>query len=104
MLTRTQRSTLVFAHPFRLATEARLQPAGTYIVETEEELVEGLSFPAYRRIAMTITLQSAPAGTVVQALSVDPSDLGRAQDADQDDWDARHANASASQTRRDRRS
>jgi len=82
MLTRTQRSTLVFKRPFKLSTEVRLQPAGTYLVEVEEELLEGLSFPAYRRIASTITLQSAPPGTVVQALSVDPADLVRAQDAE----------------------
>jgi hypothetical protein len=82
MLTRTQRSTLVFGRPFRVNGETRQQPAGTYLVETEEELLEGLSFPAYRRIAMTITLQSAPAGMVVQALSVQPGDLARAHDAD----------------------
>ncbi len=82
MLSRTQRSTLVFARPFRLNGEPRPQPAGTYLVETEEELLEGLSFPAYRRIAMTITLQSARAGSVVQALSVDKDDLARAHAAD----------------------
>jgi len=84
MLTRTQRSTLVFARPFSVNGEARRQPAGTYMVETDEELLEGLSFPAYRRIATTITLRSAPAGAVVQALTVDPADLVRAQDADHD--------------------
>ena len=82
MLTRPQRSTLVFARPFSVNGEVWRQPAGTYIVATEEELLEGLSFPAYRRIAMTITLQSAPAGTVVQALSVNPEDLARVHDAD----------------------
>ena len=82
MLTRTQRSTLVFARPFSVNGEAQRQPAGSYIIETEEELLEGLSFPAYRRVATTITLQSAPAGAVVQMLSVDPADLARAQDAD----------------------
>ena len=82
MLTRPQRSTLVFARPFSVNGEVWRQPAGTYIVETEEELLEGLSFPAYRRIAMTITLQSAPAGTVVKGLSVNPDDLARAHDAD----------------------
>ncbi len=81
MLTRTQRSTLVFARPFRVNGE-RQQPAGTYLVETEEELLEGLSFPAYRRIAMTITLQSARPGGVVQAVSVDKDDLERAHAAD----------------------
>lgn len=82
MLTRTQRSLLVFARPFRLMGEPRRQPAGTYLVETEEELLEGLSFPAYRRVATTITLQSAPAGSLVQALNVDPGELARAHDVD----------------------
>jgi hypothetical protein len=82
MLSRTQRSTLVFARPFRLNGEPRPQPAGTYLVETEEELLEGLSFPAYRRTAMTITRQFAPPGAVVQAISVDPADLDRAREAD----------------------
>ncbi|HZF76275.1 MAG TPA: hypothetical protein VE033_10645 [Acetobacteraceae bacterium] len=81
MLTRTQRSTLVFPQPFKVSGESRHQPAGTYLLEVEEELLEGLSFPAYRRIAMTITLQSAPPGTVVQALSVDAADLAGAQGA-----------------------
>lgn len=82
MLTRTQRSTLVFARPFSLKGEPRRQPAGTYLVETEEELLEGLSFPAYRRIATTITLLSAPKGALVQALGVDPDELARAHDVD----------------------
>lgn len=79
MLSRTQRSTLVFARPFILSGQNRRQPAGTYLVETEEELLEGLSFPAYRRVAMTITLQSASSGAMVQAISVQPADLARAQ-------------------------
>ncbi len=82
MLTRTQRSTLVFSRPFRVDGEARLQPAGTYLVETEEELLEGLSFPAYRRAGVTITRQPAVAGALVQALGVDPADLARAHAAD----------------------
>jgi hypothetical protein len=84
MLSRTQRSTLIFSKPFRLTGEARMQPSGTYVVETEEELLEGLSFPAYRRTAMSITLQAPAAGAVRQALSVDPADLARAHAADGD--------------------
>ncbi len=84
MLSRTQCSTLVFSKPFRLSDEVRLQPSGVYAVETEEELLEGLSFPAYRRTGMTITLQAPPAGAVRQALSVDPADLARAHAADGD--------------------
>jgi hypothetical protein len=82
MLTRTTRERLVFTRPFTLAGTLRAQPAGTYLVETEEELLEGLSFPAYRRVGTTITREGAPAGAVVQAVGVDPEDLARAHAAD----------------------
>jgi hypothetical protein len=32
------------------------QPAGNYTIETEEERLEGLSFPAYRRLRIAILL------------------------------------------------
>jgi hypothetical protein len=55
MLTRSRRTKLVFKRPFTLKGLDHPQPAGTYDVETEEELLEGLSFPAYRRVSTTIT-------------------------------------------------
>jgi hypothetical protein len=33
-----------------------VQPPGTYAVNADEELIEGLSFLAYRRVATTIYL------------------------------------------------
>lgn len=82
MLTRRQRAALVFVSPLRLAGEPRPRPAGTYLVETGEELIEGLSFPAYRRTGAKITLRSARPGGLVQALGVDPADLARAHATD----------------------
>lgn len=82
MLTRTQTTTLVFRHPFPLRSAKGLQPAGTYTVETEEELLEGLSVPAYRRVSTTITRQAVRAGALVQALPVDPRELAEALAAD----------------------
>ena len=79
---RTSRETVTFARPFSLRGIDGVQPAGTYVVETEEELIEGLSFPAYRRTGTTITLRSAHPGGLVQALGVDPADLARAHAAD----------------------
>jgi hypothetical protein len=35
-------------------------PAGDYVVETEEELVEGLSFPVYRRVSTTLHVNRIP--------------------------------------------
>jgi len=40
-----------------------VRPAGTYTVETDEELIEGLSFPAYRRVATVMLLPSGAGGT-----------------------------------------
>jgi len=68
--------------PFLHSQSGGLQPAGTYTVETEEELVEGLSFPAYRRVSTTITRQGNSAGALVQVFTVDPQELEKAQAAD----------------------
>ena len=81
MLTRSQRTTIVFRRPFVLKGLDRPQLAGTYDVETEEELLEGLSFTAYRRVLTTMTPQSHAPGTVMQALLVDPAELEKAQAA-----------------------
>lgn len=35
-------------------------PAGDYVIETEEELIEGLSFPAYRRVSTTLHVDKIP--------------------------------------------
>lgn len=82
MFTRTQTATLVFQRSFSLKGIQGPQPAGTYTVETEEELLEGLSFPAYRRVSTTMTRQADRRGTLVQVLTVDPRDLAEAQAAD----------------------
>ncbi|TCZ61103.1 hypothetical protein [Roseicella aquatilis] len=82
MTTRTHTSTLVFRRPFFMRSNGEPQPAGTYTLETEEELIEGLSFPAYRRVSTTITRQANGAGALIQVLAVDPRELEDAQAAD----------------------
>lgn len=84
MLNRTRREDMVFKRPFLLKGWTEPQPAGTYTVETEEELVEGLSFPAYRRVSTTITRHASRAGTLIEAIPVDPRELARARTADAD--------------------
>jgi hypothetical protein len=79
---RTTRETMTFDHPFSLHGIDGVQPAGTYTVETDEELIEGLSFLAYRRIATTIYLPLRYGGAgSVQAVRVDPRELDRARGA-----------------------
>lgn len=68
---RTNRKTVTFARPFSLRGIDGVQPAGTYTVETEEELIEALSFPANRRVETVIFLPSRPGGTG-QVATVDP--------------------------------
>lgn len=82
MLNRTRRVDVVFRHPFRLRGWAEAQPAGAYTVETEEALIEGLSFVAYRRVATTITRQATRSGALVQMIPVEPDILAAALAAD----------------------
>jgi hypothetical protein len=60
MSTRTRRETVHFKHPFRIKGIDRLLPPGSYEVVTDEEQIEGLSFPAFRRVATTIMVPGVP--------------------------------------------
>lgn len=83
MFTRTTRKTVTFAHSFSLAGVDGPLPAGTYTVETDEELVDGVSFPVYRRTATVILLPSPAGGPVLsQVATIDPEDLERAERED----------------------
>jgi hypothetical protein len=79
---RIRSEALVFRNPFQLRGWAEAHPAGTYAMETEEELIEGLSFPAYRRVATTITREVTAGGHCRQVIPVDPRDLDAALAAD----------------------
>ena len=83
MTMRTSRKTVTFRRPFSLSGMDAVQPAGTYTVETIEELLEGVSFPAWRRTATVILLRSQ-AGTAGpgQDLDIDPLELEAVQDGD----------------------
>lgn len=79
---RTTRETVTFDQPFSLQGIDGVQPAGTYVVDVDEELIEGLSFLAYRRVATTIYLPMGSGGSgSVQAVRVDPRELDAAQKA-----------------------
>ena len=83
MVARTLSKTVVFARPFLLKGVDRMWPAGEYRVVTDEELIEGLSFPVYRRISTMIFVpaQSHPTSSV-EMVTIDPIDLQAAQDRD----------------------
>jgi hypothetical protein len=80
---RTSHKTVTFIRSFSLSGIDEVQPAGTYTVETDEELLPGLSFPAYRRIATLIFLPSRPGSAFLeQVVNVDPLELEAAQEGD----------------------
>ncbi len=83
MTRRTSQRTIRFTHPFQLTGMDVPQPAGTYLLETEEELLEELSFPAYRRIATRLFLPVVPGSTIVEeVIDIDPLELEAAQEND----------------------
>ena len=81
MNTRSRETTINFIWPFSLKGVGRTLPAGAYRVVTDDELIESLSFPVYRRVATMIFVPAA-AGTGVEMLTIDPAELKAAQARD----------------------
>ena len=83
MITRTSAKVVTFSSPFLLKGVDRKLPAGDYRVVTDEELIEGLSFPVYRRVSTMIFVpaQSHHASSV-EMVTIDPLDLQAALDRD----------------------
>jgi hypothetical protein len=82
-LTRSRRETVTFRHPFRIKGIDRELAAGAYEIVTDEEMIEGLSFPCYRRIATMIMVPAAPPHQrSTEMLAIGSVDLADAQQAD----------------------
>ena len=81
MTTRTTETMITFHQPFCLKGVDRELPPADYRVVTDEELIEGLSFAAYRRVSTAIFVP-APSGSVVEMVPIDPLDLQVAQERD----------------------
>jgi hypothetical protein len=60
MTTRTRRETVHFRHPFRIKGIDRQLAPGAYEIVSDEEMIEGLSFPCFRRVATMIMVPGAP--------------------------------------------
>jgi hypothetical protein len=80
---RTRSEIVNFTHPFSLSAIDERQPAGAYTVETDEEMIGSVSFPAFHRTATWIRLPfrmqraGAPAG-LDQLVNIDPTELDAA--------------------------
>ena len=81
MTTRTTRKIVTFRRPFLLQGVDRTLPAGPYEVVTDEELIEGLSFPVYRRLATMYVPAQSHLGSI-EMVTIEPDPLRAAQDRD----------------------
>jgi hypothetical protein len=83
MTTRTHSETIVFGHSFLLKGVDRVLPPGAYRVVTDEELIEELSFPVYRRVSTMIFVPAhSHQESAVEMVVIDPRDLDAARDQD----------------------
>ena len=83
MTMRSRRETITFQHPFRIRGVDRLLPPGAYEVITDEEMIEGLSFPVFRRVATMIMVPAAgPRNSAMEMISIGSVDLSDAQRMD----------------------
>lgn len=83
MTTRSRRETVHFKHPFRIKGIDRLLAPGGYEVITDEEMIEGLSFASFRRVATMIMVPGeAPLSSSMEMISISSVDLSDAQRID----------------------
>ena len=81
MTIRSRAEVVTFKHPFQIRGVDRLLPAGPYEIVTDEEMIEGLSFASYRRVA-TMIIVPAAASRGTEMISIGSVDLADAQRID----------------------
>ena len=83
MTTRSRREVITFQHPFQIKGIDRVLPPGAYDVITDEQMIEGLSFASFRRVATMIMVPAAPPrGAAMEMISIGSVDLSAAQRID----------------------
>jgi hypothetical protein len=83
MTMRSRRETITFKRPFRIKGIDRQLQAGAYEVITDEEMIEGLSFASFRRVATMIMVPgAAPRTSSMEMISISAIDLSDAQRID----------------------
>ena len=87
MNTRTKHTTVKFTAPFLLRGVDEIQPPGDYAIDEDEELIDGLSWLTYRRVATFIQLPAVSSTDRLrsQLVAIDHFELEAAlrQDDDQ---------------------
>lgn len=83
MTIRSKRETVHFKHPFHIKGIERQLAPGDYEIVTDDEMLEGLSFPAFRRIATMILVPGAPPrASTMEMVGIRAVDLADAQRID----------------------
>lgn len=80
MTIRTTRKMVEFTTPFQLPEFNEPLPPGSYEVETEEEMLEGIAHTAFHRTTMTLRIQR---GSAIEHHPIDPAHLAAALERDQ---------------------
>lgn len=75
MAVRMTSAEVTFRRPFVLHGFDKIEPAGTYKVETEEESIDDVSFPVWKRLA---TVMHVTRGGATEYVRIDPEDLRKA--------------------------
>ncbi|MBN8988421.1 MAG: hypothetical protein J0H42_09245 [Rhizobiales bacterium] len=83
MTMRSRREIIHFRHPFRIKGIDRELAPGAYEVVSDEEMIEGLSFPCFRRVATMIMVPAAaPHRSSTEMISISSADLCEARRID----------------------
>ena len=82
MIARSLGQMVVFNNSFLLKGIDRPLPAGSYRVVTDEELIEGISFPVYRRVGTLFRAGANPRNVFDEMVTIDPLDLQAALERD----------------------
>jgi len=76
MTMRSRRETVHFKHPFRIKGIDRELAPGAYEIVTDEEMIEGLSFPCFKHVG------APPQRSAMEMISISSVDLSDAQRID----------------------
>lgn len=88
MTARTTQSTVHFSSAFLLPGLEVPQPAGDYLVDLDEETIEGASWLAWRRVGAFIHLPAiATKSSMQQMVPINPADLDAALEKDHKNHD-----------------
>ena len=79
MMARTTILPVSFRNPFRVKDNGGNLPAGTIEIETDEKMMDGISFHAYRRVQTLIHLPSMTGNPLhSRTLAIDQDELAAA--------------------------